>query len=105
AILVMRDMFALTLLTLASLRANHASDIELILVDAGSRDESRAIDRYVKGARVIKFDKNMNVGGALNVGMLHASADAVLLLDSGVELAHGAVRSALRRLASDPAAG
>jgi O-antigen biosynthesis protein len=105
AVLVMRGKFALTLLTLASLRANYAGGIELILVDAGSRDESRVIDRYAKGVRVIQFDKDMSVGDALNAGMLHASADAVLLLDSGVELAHDAVCSALRRLASDPAAG
>ena len=49
-ILVLRDRFPLTLMTLGSLRANHGGDIELILIDAGSTDDTRRIGRFVRGA-------------------------------------------------------
>ena len=63
-IMVVRDRLALTVQTLASLRANFAGPIELILIDSGSTDEtlkSRTVrsrrdpaalrDRYRPGAR------------------------------------------------------
>ena len=54
-IMVAHNRFALTLQTLASLRANYPGDIELVLVDSGSTDEVRYIDRYVPGATVVRF--------------------------------------------------
>ena len=49
-ILVLRDQFPLTLMTLGSLRANYGGDIELILIDAGSTDDTQRISRFVRGA-------------------------------------------------------
>ncbi len=39
-ILLLCDRFPLTLMALSSLRASHVGDIELILIDAGSTDDT-----------------------------------------------------------------
>lgn len=104
-VMVAHNRFALTLMALASLRSNYAGDLELILVDSGSADETRHIDRYVLGARLLHFDTNIDFLRGCNVAVQGASADAVLLLHNDVELAPGAVAAALSRLLSDPAIG
>jgi len=104
-IMVAHNRHALTLMALASLRSNFAGDVELILVDSGSTDELRHVERYVSGATLLRFDTNIGFLRGCNAAMQCASADAVLLLNNDVELAPGAVAAALARLHSDPAIG
>jgi GT2 family glycosyltransferase len=104
-IMAVRDQFALTLQALASLRDNFAGAMEVILVDCGSSDETRHIERYVRGARVLRFDSNLGFLRASNAGLVGCSADAVLYLNNDVTLAPGAVAGALERLASDARIG
>ena len=59
--MVVRDRFPLTLAALASLRSNLPGDVELILVDSGSTDETRQIDRYVRGAQLLRFDTDIGL--------------------------------------------
>ena len=104
-IVVAHNRFALTLMALASLRGNYPGGIELILVDSGSTDEIRHIERYVPGATLLRFDTNIGFLKGCNAALPSASADFVLLLNNDVELAPGAVAAALNCLASDPAIG
>ncbi len=104
-VVVAHDRFALTMATLASLRANFAGPIELILVDSGSSDETRQIGRYLHGALVLRFEENIGFLHGSNAGLRVASAETVLYLNNDVQLAPGAVRAALDRLHSDPAIG
>jgi glycosyltransferase involved in cell wall biosynthesis len=104
-VLLLRDRFSLTWLTLASLRAGFADDIELILIDAGSTDETRRIGHFVHGASVLRFDTELDFVRGANAALNCASADAVLFMDNAVELAPGALAAALRRLRSDPLIG
>ncbi len=104
-IVVAHDRFALTMATLASLRANFAGPIELILVDSGSADETRRIGRYLHGALVLRFEENIGFLLGCNAGLRAASAEAVLYLNNDVTLAPSAVQAALDRLHSDPAIG
>ena len=105
AIVVAHDRFALTLMALGSLRSNFPGDIELILVDSGSTDETRFIERYVRGVKLLQLDANIGFLRGCNAALAFATADAVLLLNNDVELAHGAIAAALARLRSDPAIG
>ena len=93
------------MLTLASLRQSLAAPIELILVDNGSTDGVRQIERYVAGAVILRFDANIGFPRACNAGLQSATADAVLFLNSDVRLEYGALDAALTRLNSDPALG
>lgn len=60
-------------------------DIELILVDDGSRDQSPAIcdDYAARDSRVVVIHKeNSGVADAMNVGLDHVTGDFVLFVDS-----------------------
>jgi len=61
-------------------------DVELILIDDGSTDNTyNLLKKYYskkKGAIIIKHKKNMNLGGALKTGFKIASGDLVATIDS-----------------------
>lgn len=97
-VMVLHNQFALALRSLASLRANFAGDIELILTDSGSTDETRHLRRYVRGARLLPFDVNIGFVRACNAGLQGVTAPLVLFLNTDVELAPGAIAAALARM-------
>jgi glycosyltransferase involved in cell wall biosynthesis len=100
-IMLLRDAFAVTLQSLAALRDRHRGDIELILVDCASNDEGRHILRYVRGARLVRFDTPIQPAVARNAALRAVTAPAVLLLGNRTEVAHGATDAALRRMNGD----
>jgi GT2 family glycosyltransferase len=99
-IMVMFNKLDLTLAALDSLRRNFAGPIELILADSGSTDESRHVERYVTGAKIIRFSHNVGFLEACNAALGEVSAPVTLYLNNDILLQHNAVASALRRLAS-----
>ncbi len=104
-IMVLRDQFELTMTALGSLRANHPGEIELILIDCGSTDETCYIQRYVHGAVHFRFDTDIGSLPARNAALQFATGEVVLYLDSEIEPAPGSVAAASRRLESDPRIG
>jgi GT2 family glycosyltransferase/glycosyltransferase involved in cell wall biosynthesis len=101
-IMVVHDQFTPTLATLASLRGNHAGQVEVILVDAGSADATRAIEPLIPGARVLRFASNIGSLTGCNAALPFTTSETVLYLSPAVELAPGAIAAGLRRLESDP---
>jgi GT2 family glycosyltransferase/glycosyltransferase involved in cell wall biosynthesis len=99
-IIVLYNRFELTMLSLASLRDNYAGDIELILVDNASTDDTRRIGQYVSGAVLLRQDENLGFLRAANLAVAHANAPAVLFMNNDVELGHGAIAAALERMNS-----
>lgn len=104
-VMVLHNQFALTLMTLRSLRENFSGAIELILINSGSTDETRHIGQHVSGAHVLRFDKNLGFLCGCNAGLQFTTADFVLYLNNDIELALDAVGAALRRLRSCPGVG
>jgi glycosyltransferase involved in cell wall biosynthesis len=104
-VMVVRDGFAATMATIASLRASTASEIELIIVDRGSADETRAIGQYVPGARILRFDIDIGWSRAADAGRQLASGSAVLFLSDNARIVPGSVDRAHARLAADASAG
>ncbi len=104
-IMVLHGQFALTMMALASLRANFVGPVELILIDSGSEDETLRITRYVRGARLLRFDSNIGFVRACNAGLYSVTSPAVLFLNNDVELGPGAIAAALRRMAADERIG
>jgi glycosyltransferase involved in cell wall biosynthesis len=102
---VTRDNFAGVMLTLGALRSGYRGPIELLLVDAGSRDETRFIERFVTGAKLLRLVSDPGRVKARNAVLTWASAPAILLLDELAEPSPGAVDAALERLGSDPTIG
>jgi len=104
-VMVVRDQLVLSLATLASLRANMTGDVELILVDSGSSDETCNIGRYVHGAQLLRFDADVGPLAGANAALVAVRAEATLFLHNAVELLPGALPAALRCLASDGGIG
>jgi GT2 family glycosyltransferase len=104
-IVVARDKFTLTMAALTSLRMNHSGAIELILVDAGSVDETRHIARYLTGATILRFENNVGFVRGCNAALARASASAVLFMNNDVELAPSCLAAGLRRLRADDTIG
>jgi GT2 family glycosyltransferase len=102
-ILTPRDGFDLTMMTLGSLRANDPGEIDLVLIDRGSSDETRDIQRYARGMTYFRFDSDIGLLPARNAALQFATGEAVLFLDNAAELSPGAIASAMRRLAEDQA--
>ena len=104
-IVVLHNQFALTMMAMASLRANYRGAIELILVDSGSYDETRHIDRSILGAKLIRFAYNAGFVEACNTALAHVTAPALLYLNNDLLLGMDACALALARLSSAPDIG
>jgi rSAM/selenodomain-associated transferase 2 len=68
---------------LAELRAQGGVS-EIVVVDGGSRDQTREIARAVPGVRVLEVPRGR--GGQLNAGAVATTADVLLFLHADVEL-------------------
>ena len=104
-IVVLHNQFALTMMAMASLRANFPGAIELILVDSGSYDETSHIERYVTGAKLIRFPYNAGFVESCNTALAQVTAPALLYLNNDLLLGMNACRLALTRLFSHPGIG
>ncbi|CAI9122211.1 glycosyltransferase [Brytella acorum] len=97
-IVVVHDQIALTMQTLASLRSTYRGAIELIVVDSGSTDLTRHIERMVRGAQMLRFRTNIGFLDGANAGLNHAQAPYVLYLNNDVRLYPMALANAIRRM-------
>lgn len=57
------------------------TDVEIIVVDDASTDETASVCRQLVGISYIRLDHNQGVAGARNVGILASSADFIAFLD------------------------
>jgi GT2 family glycosyltransferase len=99
-IMIAFNKFELTMRALASLRQNFAGTIELIVVDNASSDDTRRLERFVRGAKLLRMARNLGFLLAANEALAQVSAPVVLYLNNDVELWFGAVARALHRLES-----
>ncbi|GBR32339.1 glycosyltransferase [Komagataeibacter oboediens DSM 11826] len=104
-IIVAHDQFALTMSTLASLRANYHGSMQVLLVDSGSRDGVAGIEDHVRGIEVLRFAGNIGFVRGCNAALARVRAPATLYLNNDVDLQYGAVARALSRLMADEATG
>jgi GT2 family glycosyltransferase/glycosyltransferase involved in cell wall biosynthesis len=75
-------------------------EMELILVDANSDDDTKSIAKFVRGARHLRFEWNAGLAKALNAGIDLVQAPATLFLSSAAVIEGDSVQSALERLFS-----
>jgi len=87
--------------TLASVFASDYPEFEVIVVDDGSRDQSRTVATRFP-CRVIGLDKNIGASRAKNAGAEQATGDIVFFTDSDCVIRPDALRLIAENLA-DPA--
>ena len=57
----------------------------VVVIDNGSRDDSPAVAERELGARVIRLDRNIGFGRALNLGVAEYPAERLVFLNNDVE--------------------
>lgn len=73
-IIIAHDQFEMTMSTLASLRANYAGALQVIVVDSGSRDGVAHIEQHVTGIEVLHFAGNIGFVRGCNAGLARVAA-------------------------------
>jgi glycosyltransferase involved in cell wall biosynthesis len=56
-------------------------DVEVIVVDDASEDETANVCRTLAGIKYIRLDRNQGVAGARNIGLLECTGDYIAFLD------------------------
>ncbi|MCP4423686.1 MAG: glycosyltransferase family 2 protein [Chloroflexi bacterium] len=64
------------------LRKVNVDDLELIVVDDGSKDKTREIAGSIEGVRLIEHEQNRGYGGALKTGFSQARGELIGFLDA-----------------------
>ncbi|GBR52889.1 glycosyltransferase [Neokomagataea thailandica NBRC 106555] len=100
-IMVLYNKIALTMQALASLRANYAGAIQVIIVDSGSHDQSRQLLQFVRGVKLLRFRYNIGYLEGCNAGLEEVEAPFVLYLNNDIRLAPDALKLSLKRIRSE----
>ena len=75
-----------------SVLKNLGLEYEIIVVDDGSRDNTRALangEAQDGHAKIVGYDRNMGKGYAMKYGFLHSNGDIVVFLDSDLDIDAG----------------
>lgn len=86
---------------LPSLAAQSYRNLELLVVDNGSTENSRDIT-CAHNARWVRLDTNVSLARALNLGVQAASGDVVLLLNNDMRFDRELIRHMVGELVRDP---
>ena len=81
------------------------TNIEIIVVDDASSDETATVCRRLEGIRHIRLERNQGVAGARNVGLLNCKGEYVCFLDDDDLRLPGSLDLQARILDDHPEAG
>ena len=98
-LLVFFNQAHLSLLCLESI-IEHTSEVEVIIVDNHSTDETAQLLDLISGAKLIKNRDNLGFVKAVNKGAALATAENLLLLNNDARLEQGAIEFASETLES-----
>ena len=85
--------------------ASAGTDVEVIVVDDASVDETAAVCRELPGIRYIRMDRNQGVAGARNVGLIASEGKYVAFLDDDDLRLPGSLDLQASALEANPDAG
>jgi hypothetical protein len=84
---------------------NAGADVEVIVVDNGSLDDTPEVCRGIPGIRYLRLDPNVRQARARNAGIGIATGDYFVFLDDDDQLLPGALDKQLAVLESNPELG
>jgi glycosyltransferase involved in cell wall biosynthesis len=87
----------------SALRAGQ--DVEVIVVDDASCDETANVCAALHGIRYVRLDRNQGVAGARNAGLLESSSDFIAFLDDDDLRLPGSLDHQVELLMNNPDAG
>ncbi len=95
-----------TIRALKSVINQSHKNVEIIVVDDGSKEDVSAVDEFIQGReniRLIKLAKNLGVSAARNRGMKEASGEYIALLDSDDEFVPSKIATQLKYMVATAA--
>src|SRR5215216_1867359 len=87
----------------SALRAG--TDVEVIVVDDASTDNTANVCAQLQGIKYIRLDRNQGVAGARNIGLLESTADFIAFLDDDDRRLPGSLDHQVELLMNNPEAG
>lgn len=81
------------------------TDVEIIVVDDASNDETALVCRELAGIKYIRLERNQGVAGARNVGILASSSEFIAFLDDDDLRLPGSLDLQTAALAAEPEPG
>lgn len=81
-------------------------NIEIILINDGSNEETKELEKYIKAderIKYIKLDKNFGTGYARNIGIKNATGEYIAFLDSDDEFLNMKIEKQLKLLLKNEA--
>jgi glycosyltransferase involved in cell wall biosynthesis len=81
------------------------TDVEIIVVDDASQDETAAVCSQLAGIKYIRLERNQGVAGARNLGILASTAEFVAFLDDDDLRLPGSLDLQVTKLAADDKVG
>lgn len=81
------------------------ADVEIIVVDDASTDETASVCRNLSGIKYVRLDRNQGVAGARNVGILASTSEFIAFLDDDDLRVPGSLDLQTAALAAMPEAG
>jgi hypothetical protein len=80
-------------------------DIEIVVVDDASCDETAQVCRGFSGINYVRVDRNQRVAGARNIGLVASRGEYLSFLDDDDIRLPGSLDAQLKALAREPQAG
>lgn len=81
------------------------SDVEVVVVDDASSDETAKICQSLSGINYVRLDRNQRVAGARNVGLVTSRGEYLSFLDDDDTRLPGSLDAQLEALDREPQAG
>ena len=81
------------------------SDVEVIVVDDRSTDETPEVCKNLQGIRYLRLERNLKLAGARNIGIANSSGEYLAFLDDDDQRLPGSLDIQLKVLESNPNAG
>jgi len=81
------------------------SDVEVVVVDDASSDETAEVCHRLEGIRYVRVERNQGVAGARNIGLLSSRGEYVSFLDDDDVRLRGSLDLQLAALRAAPEAG
>ncbi|HOC19322.1 MAG TPA: glycosyltransferase, partial [Vicinamibacterales bacterium] len=104
-VVVLLNRAPLTFGCLTALLAASPPWVELVMVDNGSTDSTSRLLQRVRGATIVRNERNLGFAAAVNQGARAGSGQYLLLLNNDAQLLPGSLEAALRRLETRSDAG
>jgi glycosyltransferase involved in cell wall biosynthesis len=81
------------------------SNVEVIVVDDASTDETAALCKELNGIKYVRVDRNQRVAGARNLGLMVSSGEYVTFLDDDDVRLPGSLEGQIKLLEANSEAG